>query len=1757
MLLSSFPTLSLVLVVMTIVPVELAVGQTTPTNSCESSMVRVASSDDNTRLEATASTLVGTGSISRNWTDSECRELCCNTTSCVGYSWSFTSPQPGIIGTCTLVGTISIISVPSFGFVNGYGYSLPSALPPALEPSNSPTTLPTSVPTEYDSPSISPTLIPSEAPSCPRGSRGEGCNDIYSTTQSPSFLPTTAPSLLQLEGYCRMPNGITFQYANATSIQHQIPLPGISNESVDEGCQIACSAYTFCVGFAFSNQETCTLLAALGPLISTGDPVVAFVRVDMTDICTSSPTNTPTALPTTTAPTTSIPTQSPTVSYPTFSPTTLSPSVLPTSSSPSDAPTFFPTEHPTTAIPSSQPTSNPTFSPSIQPTNHPSQSPTNLPTRLPTQLPTSNPSQTPTIIPSSSDVCIIVSVGDGVINHIGDVLRPRFAESSGCYTMGSRIYVQDGYSCDISCGNGDAVSFQCPGGTLDDNSFAELLRCRNQPELEYALMNTTDCDDIAFLCNETGIGGEHVQQLCPQTCDVCGAVPWRTLADGEIVTPKEACPQLDASTSDDGLSLFHEVLIYLAIAVLFVFIGAFIYGSRRSRKDSKDLEMEAFDEPIEGSKIVPKNNLSDPDTYRLPVSERQLVKPTTSSLAHMSVSRFSDGDFAALPQKATGPEELPNPASDYAPLNRYRNILPNPRTRVQLPKLGNIHTSTYINANFISDAYNNPNGYIATQGPKPETGFDFWRLIWDQKVSSIVMITGLVEAGRIKCHRYWPEGNGDPGQQNHHVEKSNLKGVHDAFNIQTIQVTSYQEYIETKLRVTRTSTGQTREVKHYWYIAWPDHGVPVSTDGAVQMLTSVQKHTEAMQSAEPWVVHCSAGVGRTGTFIGIDIGLRKLNQYGRTDVLELVNNMRECRGQMVQTPYQARFMYTVLNDYAKTKNRERAKSQIGAGLPPMSAAASIVSSTLSDAIVKSDIGKRVTHPRYGQAILRFVGPRVDTYEEIVGVEFDRPQFGIKGGDGCLNGHRYFSCSPGLGLFFPANKVILTPVDEYPDSERDSQASLKDLMDASYAEAEPIVDLDLVIRNPLWLHEPQPRSVTEALLLEGDLMPGSFIVKRRNEPNTFELAVVSSVQKISHHKIVRSTNSHMLSVSITNTLMAEIDDCDNINELIWHLAAPHPKWPVVLTEYVPRGRQPGDESQYTIPYVRSKIKASKSKARRRSSSAKSKKTPRPMENVDQAFPIWHGLNREQTETLLKFGGVQEGRWLLREMPGDENYSIALIHQGVPSHHLIEYDIEGNLILNGSLNIGPCSLQKLVETLKLAPATFNWPTKLETELCLRPWAIGDLISAQYSQNGKYYDAIVVDIFVAGSFENIPVDMARVSYSGTASADDDCVPLPSLRPPNGHENPDFYTQGSLVVAYALSSVKVNEASIADRNTALQELHKKAIEHPRAVELESKSKSFGVGLVGGEQGVFISDVSGVAEASRRINAGMRLLAIDDNDVSAASVDFCKRLLDTSTKVTLKVKVDPKGYNGLVQEVEKSRSKLSALSDYGLINVRFDKPGKLGISFLAHEAGLLVDSINPAGLASKSNQIRPGMILTNVDGTSVANQSKRDIILRITTARQSSGIVTLSFTEGIEISSTLASKQKIKKTTKQRSNETSLTNPSYVVDDSISDPSATSEGKKDHKKGGKSKAHAKMQKITINKNGAKSIGLRFSHVPDKGLVITGVSQDGRAAATGEFKPGMRIVAVNETSTVEMTKPDCVQLIKSAGDTIVIGVLPE
>uniref|UniRef100_A0A3P9J7Y9 protein-tyrosine-phosphatase n=1 Tax=Oryzias latipes TaxID=8090 RepID=A0A3P9J7Y9_ORYLA len=244
--------------------------------------------------------------------------------------------------------------------------------------------------------------------------------------------------------------------------------------------------------------------------------------------------------------------------------------------------------------------------------------------------------------------------------------------------------------------------------------------------------------------------------------------------------------------------------------------------------------------------------------------------------------------------------------------NRYKNILPFNDTRVILQDTDpNVVGSDYINANYVKNKLQelgDQKVYIATQGCLATTVNDFWQMVWQENTRVIVMTTREVEKGRNKCVPYWPE-------------------LHSSKEVGPYIVTcdTEREAVDYKVRVLEISPMAkpqlSRTIWHYQYLSWPDHGVPQEPGGVLSFLIQVNGKQAEYPEAGPIIVHCSAGIGRTGTILVIDMIIDTIDTLGLDcdiDIPKYIQMVREQRSGMVQTEAQYKFIYLAVSEYIQT-----------------------------------------------------------------------------------------------------------------------------------------------------------------------------------------------------------------------------------------------------------------------------------------------------------------------------------------------------------------------------------------------------------------------------------------------------------------------------------------------------------------------------------------------------------------------------------------------------------------------------------------------------------------------------------------------------------------------------------------------------------------------------------------------------------------------------------------------------------------------
>ena len=254
------------------------------------------------------------------------------------------------------------------------------------------------------------------------------------------------------------------------------------------------------------------------------------------------------------------------------------------------------------------------------------------------------------------------------------------------------------------------------------------------------------------------------------------------------------------------------------------------------------------------------------------------------------------------------------------PKNRFKNILPFDHTRVVIQEVDTeLPGSDYINANYISGEVPGANRcYIATQGCLPITINDFWKMVWQERSLVIVMITNEVERGRNKCARYWP-GPEEPG-------------IYGNIQVTSLEETLNPNYILRHFLVSHEGVDENRDIFQFHFKAWPDHGVPQDPGVVLGFMEDVNMKCKELEKLNPGptVVHCSAGIGRTGTYIIIDIITKLIQHQGWQNDIDIQRSVQIARGQrsgMVQTEQQYKFVYRAILHYVEANQQRNATGE--------------------------------------------------------------------------------------------------------------------------------------------------------------------------------------------------------------------------------------------------------------------------------------------------------------------------------------------------------------------------------------------------------------------------------------------------------------------------------------------------------------------------------------------------------------------------------------------------------------------------------------------------------------------------------------------------------------------------------------------------------------------------------------------------------------------------------------------------------------
>ncbi|XP_024860577.1 receptor-type tyrosine-protein phosphatase F isoform X6 [Kryptolebias marmoratus] len=361
--------------------------------------------------------------------------------------------------------------------------------------------------------------------------------------------------------------------------------------------------------------------------------------------------------------------------------------------------------------------------------------------------------------------------------------------------------------------------------------------------------------------------------------------------------------------------------VLAVIVIIIIVIAILLFKNKQERKRASPLPKDEHSGGVKDSLLA---NSSDPvemrrlnyqtpgpSSHRCPNTPRMREHPPIPVIDladHIERLKANDGLRFSQEYESIDPgQQFTWENSNMEvnkPKNRYANVIAYDHSRVVLTSVDAVPGSDYINANYI-DGYRKQNAYIATQGPLPETLTDFWRMVWEQRSNTIVMMTRLEEKSRVKCDQYWPSRG------------TETYGMIQVTMLDTVELATYS--VRT-FALYKNGSSEKREVRQFQFMAWPDHGVPEYPTPILAFLRRVKACNPP--DAGPMVVHCSAGVGRTGCFIVIDAMLERMKHEKTVDIYGHVTCMRAQRNYMVQTEDQYIFIHEALLEAATCGNTE-------------------------------------------------------------------------------------------------------------------------------------------------------------------------------------------------------------------------------------------------------------------------------------------------------------------------------------------------------------------------------------------------------------------------------------------------------------------------------------------------------------------------------------------------------------------------------------------------------------------------------------------------------------------------------------------------------------------------------------------------------------------------------------------------------------------------------------------------------------------
>ncbi|NXS33264.1 PTPRV phosphatase, partial [Pomatostomus ruficeps] len=397
---------------------------------------------------------------------------------------------------------------------------------------------------------------------------------------------------------------------------------------------------------------------------------------------------------------------------------------------------------------------------------------------------------------------------------------------------------------------------------------------RSSPETWRVPVGTEECGQSRATCNGKLKANEQYR------FSIAAFTKYDPVAPAVTFTMFSAAGS-SADTAPLSMPIIAGIIVgfLLTLAAIFSLVYWKQLKAKRTKKSSLPQEMVTYS----------LRNVHRPVPLQ---SFKQYYEMKTASANHAFFQEFEELKEVGKEQSKVE-AELPANVSK----NRYPHVLPYDHSRVKLSQLGEDPHSDYINANFMP-GYTSQQEFIATQGPLKKTIEDFWRLVWEQNVCNIIMLTVCMENGRVLCDHYWPSESAPVS--------------YGQVRVHLLTQSSSEEWTVREFKLWHEALRAERFVSQLHYTAWPDHGIPESTTSILTFRELARERIQSAKDAGPTLVHCSAGVGRTGTFIALDRLLQQMKQEKVVDIFGVVYALRMNRYLMIQTLSQYIFLHSCI-----------------------------------------------------------------------------------------------------------------------------------------------------------------------------------------------------------------------------------------------------------------------------------------------------------------------------------------------------------------------------------------------------------------------------------------------------------------------------------------------------------------------------------------------------------------------------------------------------------------------------------------------------------------------------------------------------------------------------------------------------------------------------------------------------------------------------------------------------------------------------